>query len=168
MININYVQSDLPNEDLLMMVEGLKSLTQWDISTNPKYWSESFIDADYIYRIHRPSTRVVEETGLVIQDIVSAEFQTQETIFPDFFQINKHGNNFIRTEKKPLNKICETITYLNGPLKNQTVIVYNDSDFYAIENETDQTIYTLSMFWGYDKNPMYRGWFINKYFRKFA
>lgn len=168
MININYVQTDIPEKDLNDIVNGLNSLNIWNISNNPAYWSNSFIDADYIYRAHRPSMRIIEETGLTIQDIVTAEFEIKDTIFPNFFQVVKSDKIFNRVVSSPSDKICETITYLNGPLKNQTVIVYNNSDMYAIENLNNEIVYTLSTFWSYTKNPMYRGWFINKYFRKFA
>lgn len=167
MINIKYVQTNIPKNDLDIIVDGLSSLDIWSISKNPGYWSNYFIDADYIYRAHRPSTRIVEETGLLVQNIVNIEFATTKTIFPDFFQIVRYDKDFVIKDKLPKNIICQTVTYLNGSLKNKTVIIYNNSDFYKLEDNNEDTIYALCTFWTYEKNPMYRGWFINKYFRKF-
>jgi len=59
--------------------EVLKSLTEWDRSKQPEFWSQKRIDGEMMYKIHRHSARIVEETGLSVNRLytIIIMFQTR-------------------------------------------------------------------------------------------
>lgn len=143
--------------------EVLKSLTQWNISKQPKFWSEERIDGEMMYKIHRHSSRIVEETGLSIQQIIYDQHKDIKKIFPAYYQIIK-----IKGKIKPAifseDMFCQTFTYLNGKYENMTFVVKDEKDY--VEDFAENT-YAFAIIWQLNQNPTTPKWFARPYHRMF-
>lgn len=153
----------IPSSLLDQYKEVLKSLTQWDMSKQPELWSNQRIDGEMMYKIHRHSARIVEETGLSVQQIIYDNHNPPGKVFPFFYQVLK-VNGDLSSIKFDDDTFCQTFTFLNGEFENSTFVVKNKeqySNFFA-----DDT-YAFAVIWKTYENPITPKWFVRPYHRLF-
>lgn len=143
--------------------EVLRSLTEWNLSKQPKFWSEQRIDGEMMYKIHRHSARIVEETGLSVQQILYDNHNVPGKAFPFYYQIIK-----IQGELKPAifdeDTFCQTFTYLNGEYENSTFVIKPEERY--SQNFSEDT-YAFAIIWKLYENPITPKWFVRPYHRLF-
>ena len=143
--------------------EVLKSLDQWNISKQPKLWAEDRIDGEMMYKIHRHSARIVEETGLSVQQIIYDNHGVSEKVFPFYYQVLKINGN-IANAKFEDDTFCQTLTYLNGEFENSTFVIKNGESY---SNTFEQDTYAFAVIWKFYENPITPKWFVRPYHRLF-
>jgi hypothetical protein len=154
--------TNIPDKDLSDYMEVLFNVDKWNISMQPDLWSSNRIDGNIMYKIHRHSSRIIDETGLLIQQILYDNLQNKDKLFPYYYQIIKFDNSIKNV--KNIENICQTFTFLNGKDVNKTVIVKPDESFtYEVDKET----YALAIIWSNEINEKIPKWFIRPYYRLF-
>jgi hypothetical protein len=157
------IYTNIIKEDLINYQKILPTITMWDKSNQPELWSKERIDGSSMYKVHRRSSKIIDETGLFIQKIVYDNYYDKKTIFPFYYQIIKF-NNKINSKKNIENSICQTFTFLNGKDVQKTVIVKPEEDFeYRVKDNT----YALAISWSENFNPKDPKLFIKPYYRLF-
>jgi hypothetical protein len=154
----------IPEQDLKKYQQVLFETNQWDKSEQPELWSKNRIDASKMYRINRQSSRIVDESGLRIQEIVYDNYYNEKTIFPYYYQIIKF-NNKINNVKNIERSICQTFTFLNGKHANNTVIIKPEENF---EYNVNQDTFVFAISWSDTFNQKDPKTFYNRYYRLFV
>jgi hypothetical protein len=154
--------TNIVDKDLSDYINVLLNLDKWDISVQPDLWSSNRIDSNIMYKVHRPSSRFIDETGLLIQQVVYDNLQNKNKLFPFYYQIIKFDNKIQNV--KNIENVCQTFTFLNGKDVNKTVIVKPDENFtYVVDKES----YALAILWSNKINEKIPKWFIRPYHRLF-
>jgi hypothetical protein len=153
----------IPSSLLDPYKEVLISLDQWNLSKQPKLWTENRIDGEMMYKIHRHSARIVEETGLSVQQIIYDNHNVSEKVFPFYYQILKINGN-IENAKFDEDTFCQTLTYLNGEYENSTFVIKNGESYL---NNFNNDTYAFAIIWKMHVNPITPKWFIRPYYRMF-
>jgi len=153
----------IPSSLLEPYKEVLKSLTEWDLSKQPELWSEQRIDGEMMYKIHRHSARIVEETGLSVQQILYDNHNVPDKIFPFYYQIIKI-NNSLKSIELDENTFCQTFTFLNGEFENSTFVIKDKEEYYKLFTEDT---YAFAIIWKTYENSLTPKWFIRPYYRLF-
>ena len=153
----------MPEALLKPYQEVLKGLTEWDRSKQPLIWQEQRIDGEMMYKIHRHSARIVEETGLSVQQMIYDNYKEIDKIFPFYYQIIKIDNYF-ENAKVDEDVFCQSITYLNGEYENNTFLILNGE---TVLKQFDKTVYAFVIIWKKELNPDTPKWFIRPYHRLF-
>lgn len=153
----------IPSSLLDPYKEVLESLDQWNLSKQSKLWTEDRIDGEMMYKIHRHSARIVEETGLSVQQIIYDNHNVSEKVFPFYYQILKI-NGGIENAKFDEDTFCQTLTYLNGEYENSTFVIKNGESY---SNNFDNDTYAFAIVWKMYENPITPKWFIRPYYRMF-
>jgi hypothetical protein len=151
-------------DHLFIFNDGIKFLHSWQQARTEAFWSDEYIDADIVYRMSKPVQRAVEETGLMIQAFVSEWLNIEKTLFPYIYQVVKVKNIFFEKIPAPENKICQSITYLNGAEKGKTFISKPEDNHVFLQSDNED-IYALCILWGDEQNSIYPRWFNSKYLR---
>ena len=157
------INTNITKDDLIDYQNVLIDTDQWDKSSQPDLWSKDRIDASMMYKIHRRSSRIVDETGLKIQQIVYDNFYNEKTIFPFYYQIVKF-NDKINNAKNIEDSICQTFTFLNGVDVDCTVIIRPEEDF---EYKVNQDTFAFAISWSTNFNTQDPKLFYNRYYRLF-
>ena len=118
------MHTHIPSSLLEPYKDVLKSLTQWDISKQPEFWSPERIDGEMMYKIHRHSARIVEETGLSVQQILYDNHNVSDKVFPFYHQVIK-VNGILNSVESDEDVFCQTFTFLNGQFENSTFVIKN-------------------------------------------
>ena len=153
---------EIPGEDIRDLPNIISKVKRWKEFNKLDIWSDEYIDAEQIYKVDRFVQRVVEETGLLTQDIVSSHFKSSDTVFPDFMQLIKVKKYNNVHEISHDGKICQSLTMLTGKLVGN-VYLYDLEDM-QVEDELVGS-YAIASYWTYVRNPEYKKWFISKYLR---
>jgi hypothetical protein len=154
----------IPEQDLKNFQQVLFETNQWDKSEQPELWSQDRIDGSKMYRVNRQSSRVVDESGLRIQEIVYDNYYNKKIIFPYYYQIIKFKNK-LNNVKNIEGSICQTFTFLNGEYANNTVVIKPEENF---EYETNQNTFVFAISWSDTFNKNDPKTFYNRYYRLFA
>jgi hypothetical protein len=157
-----FIKKDLllPYQEVLPSLEDEK----WNLSKQPKIWSDKRIDGEMMYKIHRHSSRIVDETGLIVQNQVYDVFGDSEKIFPFYYQIIKIEGEF-STPKLIDGMECQSLTFLNGKYENSTYIIEKG---HTHSLYTEETLYAFAIMWSKAINEDTPKWFIRPYHRMFA
>jgi hypothetical protein len=153
----------IPDSLLIPYKEVLQSLTKWNISKQPQFWTEDRIDGEMMYKIHRHSARIVEETGLSVQQIIYDNHGVSEKVFPFYYQILKI-NKDIKNADLDQDAFCQTLTYLNGKYENKTFVIKNGESYI---NTFQEDVYAFAIIWKFYENPITPKWFVRPYHRLF-
>lgn len=129
------------------------------------HWSSDCIDADQVYRIQKLTQRLIEETGVILQDQITDMFEVSGKLFPYNMQLIKIDRNTFNTDIIVQDQVCQTITQL-----------VEDCKTYVLENKAgDVTIdklvmgdYALATYWTNYRDPKYKNWFIGKYMERYV
>jgi hypothetical protein len=157
------IHTDIIEEDLINYQKILPTIKDWDKSNQPQLWSEQRIDGSSMYKFHRRSSKIVDETGLAIQKIVYDNYYNEKTIFPYYYQIIKF-NDKISNKKNIENSICQTFTFLNGKDVEKTIIVKPEENFeYKVQEDT----HAFAISWSENFNTQDPKWFTRPYHRLF-
>jgi hypothetical protein len=150
------------NEDMLKTYqEVLLNLNVWNKSKQIKIWSEDRIDGELMYKFHRTSARIVEETGLQVQSALYNKYGNTEKIFPSNFQIIKiNGKLNSYSISDPIK--YQTITFLNDKFINKTIIADSNDKF---EYDLENTTYAFGILWANEINLDVPKWFRRPYHR---
>jgi hypothetical protein len=143
--------------------EVLKSLTEWDRSKQPEFWSQKRIDGEMMYKIHRHSARIVEETGLSVQQIIYDNHNVSDKVFPFYYQVIK-VNGTLNAAKCDEDTFCQTFTFLNGELENSTFVIKNKEKY---SQSFEEDTYAFAIIWKAYENPITPKWFVRPYHRLF-
>lgn len=158
------IYTNIVEEDFINYQKLLPEIKEWNNSVQPELWSKQRIDGSNMHRVHRKSSKIIDETGLLIQQIVYDNYYNEKTIFPFYYQIIKF-NNKIKNNKNIENSICQTFTFLNGPDVKNTIIVKPEEEFeYNVKEDT----YALAISWSETYNTQDPKWFRKPYYRLFA
>jgi hypothetical protein len=155
------INSPINEERLKDYQEVLPTLTDWDKSKQTEFWSKDRIDGEAMYKFHRSSARIVEETGLQIQSYLYEQYGTAEKIFPHAFQIIKISNSLKSCQTTDPIKY-QTITFLNGDFVNKTVEAKAGESF---EYSFDEDVYAFGILWSNEINLDIPKWFRRPYHR---
>ena len=161
----------IPSSLLDPYKEVLNSINQWDISKQPELWTKDRIDGEMMYKIHRHSARIVEETGLSVQQIIYDNHwpsscileDKDQKIFPFYYQILKI-NGSINNAQFDDDTFCQTFTYLNGEYENNTFVIKNGESY---SNNFNENTYAFAIIWKFYENPTTPKWFVRPYHRLF-
>lgn len=150
------------NEEMLKTYQNvLFVLDSWNKSKQNKIWSEDRIDGELMYKFHRTSARIVEETGLQIQSALYNQYTNSEKLFPYNFQIIKIDNKIKSYDIVDPIKY-QTITFLNGKFVNKTIIAKQNDKF---EYDLDSVTYAFGILWSNEINLEVPKWFRRPYHR---
>ena len=156
------IYTSIPTEDLDNYQKVLNEIKDWDKSNQPELWSKERIDGEMMYKIHRKSSRIIDETGLKIQQIIYDNFDNNIKIFPYYYQIIKF--NELKSIKKDHNYLYQTFTFLNGKDVFGTTVLNKEEIF---EYSSTDTCYALAILWDTEINEKTPKWFIRPYHRLF-
>lgn len=158
------IKTYILKEDLENYKEVLPTITDWDKSKQPNLWLPNRIDGEMMYKIHRRSSKIVDETGLRIQGIIYDLIGDSEKIFPYYYQILKI-DRVLEVPKSIDNCFLQTITFLTGEYEDNTFVIEpNNLHMYAPQ----KTEYAFAIGWSKEVNPNTPKWFIRPYYRMFA
>jgi predicted nuclease of restriction endonuclease-like (RecB) superfamily len=150
------------SEDMLREYQSvLPTLTSWDKSKQSEIWSKERIDGELMYKFHRTSARIVEETGLQIQSYLYEKYGKEKKLFPHNFQIIKISNTLKSCEIiEPIK--YQTVTFLNGEFVNKTIEADKDNYF---EYNLNEITYAFGVLWSNEINLDVPKWFRRPYHR---
>ena len=157
------MHTHIPSSLLEPYKDVLKSLTQWDISKQPEFWSPERIDGEMMYKIHRHSARIVEETGLSVQQILYNNHNVSDKVFPFYYQVIK-VNGTLNAVESDEDVFCQTFTFLNGQFENSTFVIKNKEQY---SNSFTEDTYVFAIIWKTYENPITPKWFVRPYHRLF-
>lgn len=155
------INSPINKEMLKAYQEVLPTLNDWDKSRQAELWSKDRIDGYLMYKFHRSSARIVEETGLQIQSYLYEKYGKSEKLFPHNFQVIKIlGTLKSCLVESPMK--CQTVTFLTGEFENKTVEADANSSF---EYTFDEPVYAFAALWSNEINLDIPKWFRRPYHR---
>lgn len=129
------------------------------------HWSSDCVSADQVYRIHKLTQRLIEETGVIIQGQIIVLFEPDDKIFPYKMQLIKIDRNTFNTDIIVEDQICQTITPLTKPCN--TYILPNDQGNISID-DLNLGEYAIATYWTKHRDLKYKNWFIGKYMERYV
>ena len=129
------------------------------------HWSSDCVSADQVYRIHKLTQRLIEETGVIIQGQMITLFEPDAKIFPYKMQLIKIDRNTFNTDIIVDDQICQTITPLTIPCN--TYVLPNDHGDVTVDN-LGLGEYAIATYWTKHRDPKYKNWFIGKYMERYV
>lgn len=162
---IHILTTSAKTEDLVGIKEKIDSVCPLNRFQDKPYWSSDCVSADQVYRIHKFVQRVIEETGVLIQDQVVNLFKLNTRAFPYNIQLIKIDRKTFNSDAVVEDQICQTITPLTEDCK--TYIITNDIGKITIDELTIGD-YAIATYWTEHRDPRYKNWFIGKYMVRYV
>ena len=148
------------NNDLIEIHKKIETVSPLNKFSDTEIWSNNFIDADKVYRIHKFAQKVVEESGVLIHKLLIKKLLLENKIYPYNIQLIQIDKSIINTDIVVENQICQTITPLNRYLKTY-IIDNNNGDIEIPEIEIGE--YAVAAYWTEYRDPKYKNWFLGKH-----
>lgn len=162
---IRYMDTPANKEHILGIKEKLDATGLLNRFEDTPHWSSDCVSADQVYRIHKLAQRLIEETGVIIQEQVTELFSVETKVLPYKIQLIKIDRINFNTDVIVDGQICQTITPITEDCK--TYILENNSGDVTID-ELVLGDYAIATYWTDYRDKRYKNWFIGKYLSRYV
>lgn len=154
------------NKDHILDIKGkLDALCPLNRFGDTPHWSSDCVSADQVYRIHKLTQRLIEETGVIIQGQITDLFNTEKKVLPYNIQLIKIDRDIFNTDIITDGQICQTITPITEDCK--TYVLGNNSGNVQI-GDLVLGDYAIATYWAEHRDKRYKNWFIGKYMVRYV
>jgi hypothetical protein len=162
---IEYMDTPANKDHIIGIKEKLDALCPLNRFGDSPHWSSDCVSADQVYRIHKLTQRLIEETGVIIQEQVTDLFNAETKVLPYNIQLIKIDRNIFNTDIVTEGQICQTITPITEDCK--TYVLRNNSGDVQI-GDLALGDYAIATYWTEHRDKRYKNWFIGKYMVRYV